>query len=109
MSTPIDSFLFYTKVLTGLVIVLNFSSLVSIFLLTRWLKNPEKALEMEPGTALAGRVAETGQPVALNYRTPAKLILFSLLVGIVLVNGCAIFANANLLEATDKMVRLFSS
>ncbi|CAN5489292.1 hypothetical protein BH23VER1_BH23VER1_11220 [soil metagenome] len=108
MSTPIDAFLFYTKMLTGLVIVLNFSSLVSIFLLTRWLKHPEKAVEIREGSALAELAARSGSAVSLDYRAPAKAILLTLLLGVVAVNGLAIFANANLLEATDQVVRLFS-
>jgi len=104
MTNPIDAFLFYTKMLTGLVILLNISTLLSVYLITRWLKNPEKALEVNGGV---GALVGSGEPPA--YRAPAKVILFTLLTGVIAVNCLAVFANANLLRATDTLVMLFSS
>ena len=103
MSNPIDAFLFYTKLLTGLVILLNVSTLASVYLITRWLKSPEKALAIS-GSGLPNRA--NGEP--LQYRTPAKVILFVLLTGVIAVNCLAVFANANLLRATDTLVALFA-
>lgn len=105
MSNPIDAFLFYTKLLTGLVILLNISTLLSVYLITRWLRYPEKALDVEMGSG--GRMGgNLGEPA---YRTPAKVILLTLLTGVIAVNCLAVFANANLLKATDTLVALFSS
>ena len=50
MATPIDTFLFYTKLLTALVIVLNFTTVASLYLLTLWLRFPEKAVQGYPAT-----------------------------------------------------------
>lgn len=102
---PIDSFLFYTKLLTGLVILLNISTLLSVFLITRWLKHPEKALDIVSGV---GTMFGGGGKMPA-YRTPTKVILFTLLGGVFAVNCMAVLANANLLRATDTLVMLFSS
>ncbi len=99
MTTPFDSLMFYTKLLTGLVLLLNVLSLVCINLLVRWVRNPRRAMVTPAGTAPL-----TEQEMKREFRTGARFILFGLLLAVIAVNGLAVFGNYKLRAATDQVV-----
>ena len=95
MNTPLDSLMFYSKLLTGLVLVLNVLSLISIHLLVRWLKNPSRAMQVAPVTTVED---------SRQFRSSARMILMTLLIFVIGINGLAIYGNLNLKQATEDVI-----
>ena len=102
MSNPFDSLMFYTKLLTGMVLLLNVLSLVCINLLVRWLRDPRRAMVQAGDASAYSESAPKPQ-----FRTGARFILFFLLLTVIAVNGLAVYGNHQLRAATDDVVASF--
>ncbi len=96
MDTPLHDLMFFTKLLTGLVLLLNIMSLISMHLLVRWVRNPAKAVVGVP-------VSESAKP---KFRPSARAIIFVLLFFVVAVNVLAIYGNFHLREATQSVINV---
>jgi len=98
MDTPLNSLMMYTKLLTGLVLLLNLMSLVSISLLVRWLKNPARAMQSNDANPFPT------DNVNRKFRGSARAIVMALLFLVISINGLAIYGNMNLRQATEDVV-----
>lgn len=98
MDSPLHSLMFYSKLLTGLVLLLNLLSLVSIHLMVRWLKNPARAMQSIDSNPIPK------DAVPRHFRGSARAILMTLLLIIISINGVAIFGNMKLRSATDEVI-----
>jgi len=85
MSTPIDAMHFYTRLLTGMILLLNIGLLVSIRLALKYAKR---------STAL-DQSAE-----AAKLWNSAKRALGVLILTVICLNGAAVYANHRMVEAT---------
>lgn len=85
MTPSLDSMHFYTKLLTGMVLLLNIGLLVSIRL----------ALKFAKRSSVADQSPESGAMWASAKRALATLILL-----VVSVNAAAVYANHQMINAT---------
>ena len=100
MDTPFETVIVSSRVLTGLVILLNFNCLLSIYLLTRWLRHPEEATSSRvhrPGEDYPSG----GLGAVLNGR--AKAAVCTLLVLVVAVNLGAVTAHFRLVDGIRRV------
>ena len=83
--TSLDSLHFYTKLLTGMILLLNIGLLVSIRLALRFAKN-----------SAATDTSERG----LKVWASAKRALAILIIVVVSINAAAVYANHRMINAT---------
>jgi hypothetical protein len=88
MENPIDSLLRYTKYLTALILVLNIGLILCIRLNIKTLK---KAIE-----------PEAADPIKFGGTVRTLCIL---IVGVIAINGLAVFANRQVLKSADEVTR----
>jgi len=91
--THIESLLYYTKLLTGLILVLNIALVLCIHLNIRCIKTLRGA-EAEPKATF---------PITPVEPRRAGSILVTLILLVITLNGAVIFANQRLLAAADEL------
>ena len=88
MSTPIESMHFYTKLLTGMILLLNIGLLVSIRLALKYARHSSAVDQSEEGAKLW---------------ISAKRALAVLIIVVVCMNGAAVYANHRMVGATREI------
>ncbi len=88
MTTPLETMHLYSKILTGMVLLLNIGLLISIRIA---LKHARLSL------------AADGTEAGSKRWSSAKRQLIALILSVVAINGAAVFANHRLVGATQQI------
>jgi hypothetical protein len=88
MNTQIEAMHFYTKLLTGMILLLNIGLLVSIRLALKYARHSSLVDRSEAGTKLWNS---------------AKRALTVLIITVVCMNGAAVYANHRMIGATREI------
>jgi hypothetical protein len=83
---PIDSLQLFSKVSTGMVLLMNLTLLISIRMALRWAKQSAKL--------------DSSDEAASSWRG-ARRTLMALIIFVVAMNGIAVYANHRLTKATQ--------
>ena len=88
MSTPIDAMHFYTKLLTGMILLLNIGLLVSIRMALKYARRSSAMDRSEEGAKLW---------------ITAKRAIAVLIIVVICMNGAAVYANHRMVGATREI------